>query len=71
MALSAQFRGPYLATSTAQPGAVIKAGEPLLIIESMKMEVQVRSPASGIVQSLAATKGQVVRAGQRLGVVAP
>jgi len=43
----------------------------VMIIESMKMEVQVRSPASGIVQSLAATKGQVVRAGQRLGVVAP
>jgi urea carboxylase len=52
-------------------GDEIRAGDPVMIIESMKMEVQVRSPASGIVQSLAATKGQVVRAGQRLGVVAP
>ena len=32
-----------------------------MIIESMKMEVQVRSPASGIVQSLTGAKGQVVR----------
>jgi urea carboxylase len=55
----------------AQPGDKIEAGEPIMVIESMKMEVQVRSPASGIVQSLAGAKGQVVRAGQRLGIITP
>jgi urea carboxylase len=53
-----------------QPGDAIRAGDVVMIVESMKMEVQVRSPVSGTVQSLAAAKGQVVRAGQRLGVVA-
>ena len=55
----------------AQPGQTVRAGDPLLIIESMKMEVQVRSPASGTIASLSADKGQMVRAGQRLGVIAP
>jgi urea carboxylase len=55
----------------AQPGDRIAAGDPIMIIESMKMEVQVRSPASGIVQSLISAKGQVVRAGQRLGIITP
>ena len=49
----------------------MKAGDPLMIVESMKMEVQVRSPASGTVAALAGAKGQVVRAGQRVAVIAP
>jgi urea carboxylase len=53
-----------------EPGAKIAAGDPVMIIESMKMEVQVRSPVDGIVQSLSAEKGQIVRAGQRIGVIA-
>ena len=55
----------------AQPGERSQAGDPIMIIESMKMEVQVRSPASGIVQTLSGAKGQVVRAGQRLGIITP
>jgi urea carboxylase len=53
----------------SQPGDSVAAGDPIMIIESMKMEVQVRSPASGILHSLTGTKGQVVRAGQRLGII--
>jgi urea carboxylase len=53
------------------PGEAIAAGEILMIIESMKMEVQVRSPSSGTLQSLAASPGQTVRAGQRLAVIVP
>jgi urea carboxylase len=54
-----------------QPGDKIAAGDPIMIIESMKMEVQVRSPASGILHSLSAARGQLVRAGQRLGIITP
>ena len=54
-----------------EPGAKIATGDVIAIIESMKMEVQLRSPASGTLQSLSATKGQMIRAGQRLGVIAP
>ena len=54
-----------------QPGDKINAGDVIMIIESMKMEVQVRSPALGTLESLTAGKGQVVRAGQRLGIIVP
>jgi urea carboxylase len=54
-----------------QPGDRINAGDTVMIIESMKMEVQVRSPASGTIDSLTGNKGQVVRAGQRLGIIVP
>jgi urea carboxylase len=54
----------------ATPGDKISVGDVIMIIESMKMEVEVRSPASGILLSLSGAKGQTVRAGQRLGVIA-
>jgi urea carboxylase len=51
------------------PGDAIKAGEAALIVESMKMEVRVLASTNGIVESISAVPGQVVRAGQRLGVI--
>jgi urea carboxylase len=53
----------------AAPGTKISVGETVMIVESMKMEVRVPSPANGIIESIAAIPGQVVRAGQRLGVI--
>ncbi|MBB5373321.1 5-oxoprolinase/urea amidolyase family protein [Acidocella aromatica] len=52
-----------------EPGETVAAGEPVMILESMKMEVRVAAPASGRISALAAAPGQVVRAGQRLGVI--
>ena len=52
-----------------EPGATVKTGEPLMILESMKMEVRVCAPADGRLVTLTATPGQVVRAGQRLGII--
>jgi urea carboxylase len=52
-------------------GDMVAVGEPLMILESMKMEVRVLAPATGRLASLAAVPGQAVRAGQRLGVIEP
>jgi urea carboxylase len=52
-----------------QPGDQVQAGDDIMIIESMKMEVRVAAPASGTVTGINAVKGQVVRAGQRLGII--
>jgi urea carboxylase len=52
-----------------QPGEMVAAGEPVMILESMKMEVRVAAPANGRLAALTAAPGQVVRAGQRLGVI--
>jgi urea carboxylase len=53
------------------PGDKINAGDAVMIIESMKMEVRVLAAASGIIESIAAVPGQVVRSGQRVGVIRP
>ena len=39
----------------------VKAGETLLIIESMKMEIPIESPRSGIVRELLVTEGEQVK----------
>lgn len=51
------------------PGERVRAGDTVMIIESMKMEVRVLAPASGLIESISASPGQVTRAGQRLGVI--
>ncbi|WP_298263615.1 5-oxoprolinase/urea amidolyase family protein [Acidocella sp.] len=53
-----------------RPGDVVRAGDTVMLLESMKMEVRVISATSGTLQSLSAECGQTVRAGQRLGVIA-
>ena len=51
------------------PGEKISVGDTVMIVESMKMEVRVLAAANGVIESIAAVPGQVVRAGQRLGVI--
>ncbi len=41
-------------------GDSVKAGEPLLILEAMKMENEIRSPANGIVKEILFKEGQSV-----------
>ncbi|HLK74611.1 MAG TPA: biotin carboxylase N-terminal domain-containing protein [Streptosporangiaceae bacterium] len=50
-------------------GAAVKAGQPLLVLEAMKMEQTVAAPAAGLVAELRAKAGDQVAAGQVLAVV--
>ena len=49
-----------------QPGQAVQKGDPLLVLEAMKMENILKAPADGIVESIKAvlranvTKGQVL-----------
>ncbi len=43
-----------------EPGQSVRAGQPLLILEAMKMENQIRAPRDGIVASLYASAGRGV-----------
>lgn len=52
-----------------QAGEVVAKGETLLILESMKMEIRVASPVSGVVEFLPILPGQEVAIGQRLAAV--
>jgi len=52
-------------------GAVVTAGQPLLVLEAMKMEQTVAAPAAGVVAELRAKPGEQVNTGQVLAVVEP
>lgn len=53
---------------TAEPGARVAAGDIVLILESMKLEIDVAAPKAGWLR-LSAVEGQVVNAGDVLGVI--
>ena len=46
-----------------QPGATVAAGDPILILESMKMEIPVEAPRAGVVRELRVSEGQTVQEG--------
>jgi acetyl/propionyl-CoA carboxylase alpha subunit len=53
----------------AEVGAVVTAGQPLLVLEAMKMEQTVSAPADGVVAELRAKAGEQVSTGQVLAVL--
>jgi urea carboxylase len=46
-----------------EEGAHVEIGQPLVIIESMKMEISIAATARGIVRAIQARPGQTLRAG--------
>ncbi|WP_122723414.1 urea carboxylase [Pseudomonas viridiflava] len=53
-----------------QPGERVEAGDVLVILESMKMEIPLLAPVAGVVQEVRVQPGSAVRAGQRVVVLA-
>ncbi|MEM5339309.1 urea carboxylase [Paraburkholderia azotifigens] len=52
-----------------EPGTTVEAGDVLLVIESMKMEISVVAPCAGTVGEIHVAPGSPVRAGQRVVVI--
>jgi len=52
-------------------GDVVRAGDTVAIVESMKMEMRVTAPRSGRLREILCRPGREVRAGQRLAVIEP
>ncbi|WP_440811067.1 urea carboxylase [Pseudomonas syringae] len=53
-----------------QPGERVEAGDVLVILESMKMEIPLLAPVGGVVREVRVQPGSAVRAGQRVVVLA-
>ncbi|MFD8782688.1 biotin carboxylase N-terminal domain-containing protein [Kitasatospora sp. NPDC059599] len=67
-ALLAPMPGTVVRT-TAAVGDTVTAGQPLLVLEAMKMEHRVTAPADGVLVELRATPGRQVELGALLAVV--
>ena len=64
-ALSAPMPATVLRIQTT-PGAVVKKGDTLLVLEAMKMELPLRSPQDGTVAAVHCSEGQLVQPGVTL-----
>jgi 3-methylcrotonyl-CoA carboxylase alpha subunit len=47
-------------------GQRVKAGDPLIVLEAMKMELPLRSPREGVIKSIHCVKGELVQPGVNL-----
>jgi acetyl-CoA carboxylase biotin carboxyl carrier protein len=51
------------------PGDAVSAGDPLVILESMKMEIPVEAPEGGTVREVRVEEGGVVQEGDVIAVI--
>ena len=52
------------------PGQTVETGQPLLVLEAMKMENELRAPRGGTVQAVKVKPGQTVTLGELMVEVA-
>src|SRR5690606_16680811 len=52
-----------------QPGHEVRAGDPLLVIEAMKMEFAVHAPSDGVIHTVHCEEGRLIQAGDPLVVI--
>ena len=48
---------------TSKPGDSVAAGDPVVVLESMKMEIPVEAPRAGKVKAITVAEGQTVQEG--------
>ena len=53
----------------ATPGTSVQAGDAIIILESMKMEMPVESPVKGTVKEVKVAEGQPVNEGALVAIV--
>ncbi|MBI3628464.1 MAG: biotin/lipoyl-binding carrier protein [Candidatus Rokubacteria bacterium] len=54
---------------TAKPGDTVAAGDPVIVLESMKMEIPVEAPRAGAVKEIRVAEGQTVQEGDTLAIL--
>ena len=56
-------------TVLVKEGEKVAAGQKIIVVEAMKMEVGVEAPHAGVIKKIAAVPGKLVNAGQALAVI--
>ena len=54
---------------TTKPGDAVAAGDPVIVLESMKMEIPVEAPRAGKVREIKVAEGQTVQEGDTVAVL--
>jgi biotin carboxyl carrier protein len=54
---------------TSKPGDAVAEGDPVIVLESMKMEIPVEAPRAGRVQAITVEEGQTVQEGDTVAVL--
>ena len=70
LAISAPLAG-NLVSLLAAAGQRIEARQPVAIVESMKMQMEIKAPAAGVVESVNGPPGRRVSQGEELVVLKP
>jgi len=52
-----------------KPGAILREDDPILILESMKMEIPVESEVAGVVRRMLVAVGEPVAEGQAIAEI--
>jgi acetyl-CoA carboxylase biotin carboxyl carrier protein len=53
----------------AKTGDRVDAGDPVIVLESMKMEIPVEAPRAGVVAEITVQEGQTVQEGDTVAVL--
>ncbi len=53
----------------ANPGDKVGAGDPIIVLESMKMEIPVEAPRAGTVTELRVKEGEAVQEGDTVALL--
>ena len=54
---------------TSKAGEKVAAGDPVIVLESMKMEIPVEAPRAGVVREIRVAEGQTVQDGDIVAVL--
>ena len=54
---------------TSKVGDAVAAGDPVIVLESMKMEIPVEAPRAGKVKEIKVAEGQTVQEGETVAVL--
>ena len=63
--------GAAVGKVAAPAGTAVAADDPVVILESMKMEIPVLAPHAGTVESVLVEEGQQVEEGQAVAIIRP